>query len=286
VRKPCTAWVTSFVVIHHILNKKLVADFGLTINEYHTLVLMKCCNNSLNGKKLAYELNLKPSSVSRIFERLMHMGAIAPDSRLGSGRELYYGITRDGLVLLKRAENIIQKVITRIWQPLSNERLESIVRYCALAVLQQQVKSISGDVAYTLALCGTLDSINQITKTNNISLSEYRILLLLDERDEYLSPAAVARELFMHPNDVSNRCGNLYEKGFIDRIRKPENRRSVFLKLTDSGKQLERIISAQYQIVFQQKPGASEAEAHFRCAEKIVERLKRNGDIANNLRYI
>jgi DNA-binding MarR family transcriptional regulator len=81
--------------------------------------------------------------------------------------------------------------------------------------------------------------------------SEYELLihlyLTLEGGDTVLTPSDVSDQLGISPGRVTHLLNPLEESGHIERLRSPDDRRVVLIKLTDKGKaEVEPVIQRTY----------------------------------------
>jgi DNA-binding MarR family transcriptional regulator len=86
------------------LESRLVAEHGLTINDFETLLrLSHEPDNRMRRVDLADSLSLTPSGVTRLLDGLMEAGLVAKASCSSDARVSYAVLTNDGRTLLAAA---------------------------------------------------------------------------------------------------------------------------------------------------------------------------------------
>jgi DNA-binding MarR family transcriptional regulator len=101
------AWVAllrAHAATTRLLNAQLVADHGLTINDYEALLhLSRAQDGSLRRVDLAKQLLLTPSGVTRLLDGLERTGLVEKAACASDARVTYAVITPAGREKLERA---------------------------------------------------------------------------------------------------------------------------------------------------------------------------------------
>lgn len=84
------------------LNASLVAQHGLTLNDYGALLLLsRAGEDGMRRIDLAHELQLSPSGITRLLERLEEQGLVGKGACKEDARVSYAVLTEAGLTKLK-----------------------------------------------------------------------------------------------------------------------------------------------------------------------------------------
>ncbi len=84
------------------LNASLVAQHGLTLNDYGALLLLsRAGDEGMRRIDLAHELQLSPSGITRLLERLEDQGLVGKGACKEDARVSYAVLTDAGLTKLK-----------------------------------------------------------------------------------------------------------------------------------------------------------------------------------------
>src|SRR3954449_6833154 len=99
---PATDALTSLLGAHATLtrelNAALVAQHGLTMNDYGCLLLLqRSGEEGMRRIDLAHELQLTPSGITRLLDRLMDQGFVGKGACKEDARVSYAVLTDDGL---------------------------------------------------------------------------------------------------------------------------------------------------------------------------------------------
>src|SRR5213593_3845657 len=101
------AWVgllRSHSALTRALNAELVADHGLTINDYEVLLhLARAPERRLRRVDLAERLVLTPSGITRLLDGLQRCGCVEKAACDSDARVTYAVLTDEGLERLKEA---------------------------------------------------------------------------------------------------------------------------------------------------------------------------------------
>jgi DNA-binding MarR family transcriptional regulator len=85
------------------LSAQLVAEHGLTLNEYEVLFLLaKSPERAMRRVDLAQEVRLSPSGVTRLLDRLDAAGLVGKRDCENDGRVTYAELTAAGMAKLER----------------------------------------------------------------------------------------------------------------------------------------------------------------------------------------
>jgi DNA-binding MarR family transcriptional regulator len=106
----------------------LVASHGLTINDYGCLLaLSRAGEEGMRRVDLANELQLSPSGITRLLDRLEDQGLVGKGECKADARVSYAVLTEAGLAKLKEAwPKHIEAVERRVAGVLSDEEIETL----------------------------------------------------------------------------------------------------------------------------------------------------------------
>jgi MarR family 2-MHQ and catechol resistance regulon transcriptional repressor len=94
----------AYATLSRELSAGLVASHGLTINDYGTLLLLsRAGEQGMRRIDLANELQLSPSGITRLLDRLEDQGLVAKGECKEDARVSYAVLTDTGLEKLKEA---------------------------------------------------------------------------------------------------------------------------------------------------------------------------------------
>jgi MarR family 2-MHQ and catechol resistance regulon transcriptional repressor len=111
------------------LSASLVASHGLTINDYGTLLLLsRAGEEGLRRIDLANELQLSPSGITRLLDRLEDQGLVGKGACKSDARVSYAVLTDAGLSKLREA---------------APEHIEDIDRRLGAALSEQEMKTLT-----------------------------------------------------------------------------------------------------------------------------------------------
>jgi MarR family 2-MHQ and catechol resistance regulon transcriptional repressor len=120
--------ISAYSVLVRELSSALVARHGLTVNDYGTLLLLS--RNRDEGMRridLANELNLSPSGITRLLDRLEDQGLVGKGACKEDARVSYAIITDAGLEKLREASpGHIEDIESRLNSVLSQEEMKTL----------------------------------------------------------------------------------------------------------------------------------------------------------------
>ena len=94
----------AYAALSRELNATLVADHGLTLNDYGCLLLLRRSGeDGMRRIDIANELQLSPSGITRLLDRLMDQGLVGRGACKEDARESYAVLTDEGLEKLRKA---------------------------------------------------------------------------------------------------------------------------------------------------------------------------------------
>ena len=94
----------AYVTLTRDLNSSLVAEHGLTINDYGCLLLLsRAGDEGMRRIDLANELRLSPSGITRLLDRLEDQGLVGKGACKEDARVSYAILTEAGLSKLRNA---------------------------------------------------------------------------------------------------------------------------------------------------------------------------------------
>ena len=110
------------------LSASLVASHGLTINDYGTLLLLsRAGDEGMRRIDLANQLQLSPSGITRLLDRLEDQGLVGKGECKSDARVSYAVLTDAGLAKLREAApEHIEDIDRRLGAVLSEEEMKTL----------------------------------------------------------------------------------------------------------------------------------------------------------------
>ena len=110
------------------LNAALVASHGLTINDYGCLLLLsRAGDEGMRRIDLANDLQLSPSGITRLLDRLEEQGLVGKGACKEDARVSYAILTETGLAKIKEAwPDHVEQVERRVGAILSEEEIQTL----------------------------------------------------------------------------------------------------------------------------------------------------------------
>lgn len=119
----------AYGALTHELNAQLVAEHGLTINEYEVLFLLaRAPDRSRRRVDLANEVLLSPSGITRMLDRLEEAGLVAKGTCSTDARVTYAVLTDEGLARLSEVSpGHVAAVERLLGEPFDGDELATLV---------------------------------------------------------------------------------------------------------------------------------------------------------------
>jgi DNA-binding MarR family transcriptional regulator len=110
------------------LSASLVATHGLTINDYGTLLLLsRAGDEGMRRIDLANQLQLSPSGITRLLDRLEDQGLVEKGECKTDARVSYAILTEGGLAKLREAApGHVEDIDRRLTSVLSEEEMKTL----------------------------------------------------------------------------------------------------------------------------------------------------------------
>ena len=110
------------------LSATLLSSHGLTINDYGCLLLLsRADENGMRRIDLANDLQLSPSGITRLLDRLEDQGLVEKGECESDARVSYALLTDDGLAKLREAApGHVEDIDRRLSAVLSEEEIETL----------------------------------------------------------------------------------------------------------------------------------------------------------------
>jgi MarR family 2-MHQ and catechol resistance regulon transcriptional repressor len=119
----------AYAVLSRELSASLLASHGLTINDYGALLLLsRAGEEGMRRIDLANELQLSPSGITRLLDRLEEQGLVGKGACKEDARVSYAVLTDDGLDKLKQAApGHIEDIDRKLGAVLSEQEMRTLV---------------------------------------------------------------------------------------------------------------------------------------------------------------
>src|SRR3954453_17145036 len=129
---PATDALTSLLGAHATLTRELsaslVAQHGLTMNDYGCLLLLsRAGEEGMRRIDLANQLQLSPSGITRLLDRLEDQGLVGKGACKEDARVSYAILTDDGMAKLRAAApGHIEDIDRRLAEVLDEEEMRTL----------------------------------------------------------------------------------------------------------------------------------------------------------------
>jgi DNA-binding MarR family transcriptional regulator len=120
--------LSAHAVLVRDLSAALVASHGLTINDYGCLLLLsRAGEEGMRRIDLANALNLSPSGITRLLDRLEDQGLVGKGECKSDARVSYAILTDDGLSKLREAApGHVEDIEHKLSAVLSDEEIKTL----------------------------------------------------------------------------------------------------------------------------------------------------------------
>jgi MarR family transcriptional regulator, 2-MHQ and catechol-resistance regulon repressor len=131
---PASVALSSLLGAHATLTRELsaslVAQHGLTMNDYGCLLLLsRAGEDGMRRIDLANELQLSPSGITRLLDRLEDQGLVGKGACKGDARVSYAILTDDGMGKLRAAApGHVDDIDRRLGEVLDEEEMRTLAQ--------------------------------------------------------------------------------------------------------------------------------------------------------------
>ena len=120
--------IVAYATLVRELSASLVASHGLTVNDYGCLLLLsRAGEEGMRRIDLATQLQLSPSGITRLLDRLEDQGLVGKGECATDARVSYAILTEDGFAKLKEASpGHIDDINSRMSAALSEDEMKTL----------------------------------------------------------------------------------------------------------------------------------------------------------------
>lgn len=245
-----STYFVAFELMHRALKSGLKSASDLSITQYRALVkLLGVSPNMLGQSDLGEMLGAKPNVMTQALNALEARGLAkrARDDRDGRSRSV--GITQAGVAHVASVnDSIVRQLYARF--PTDDPTYRRILEASIIAGAAID-PPLSPEAARRFPASRTLVSfelIRHMMEKNlesacGASYHECRIMQRLDEEGGPLRIGDLAEALQLSAVNVARCVDRLAERGWVERMRSPRDRKAVFAVVTESGALQQRIIA-------------------------------------------
>jgi DNA-binding MarR family transcriptional regulator len=122
------SFIRAHAAVTRQLDRELVADHGLTINDYEVLLrLARAPDGMLRRVDLAQQVLLTPSGITRLLDGLQRCGYVEKAACASDARVVYAKLTDAGVEKLAQAtESHCESIRAIFCEQLSNDELQTL----------------------------------------------------------------------------------------------------------------------------------------------------------------
>ncbi len=244
-----SSYFVAFEMAHNALKQGLEAASSLSITAYRILAKLTQTNVPINQGKLGERLGLKANVVSQSLDSLTELGLVSRTAGATDGRQRFLAVTdagRDHVATVNKSlveslyatfptENPVYRTIleaaiaagSSIEPPLEPGRPTKFPATRALTALELMRQT-------------TADALKDVC---GASFIDCRIIQRAAELNHPVRIGDLADQLVMAPINVTRSVDRLQQRGWIRKLRSPEDRKAVYLELTDEGRYQAMVVN-------------------------------------------
>ncbi len=222
-----------------VIRSRLQNTCSLTISQFRALGCLEQYGAVLCPYELSEKLEISPSTVAFIVDSLEEIGLLKRKLNSSNHRVIEVELSKEGSNLARRGYETIMEVEFELLKPLGgylqyifNQGIEiSEDNYLALAHTDKYLidrSSLNALVLYRRRLSAVLNEFS-------LNSCEFRILFELATNLRKTCVSDLAHVLLSEKSDVTIACNKLMNSGYILKSQSIEDKRMVFLDITDTG---------------------------------------------------
>lgn len=245
-----STYFVAFDLMHTALKAGLKAASNLSITQYRILVrLLSDPPQSVEQAEIRTYLRLKPNVVTQALDALEQQGFVNRERSERDGRTRAISITEAGIEHVSKVnESIVVQLYDRF--PTHSHTFRHILEASITAGATID-PSLSEETVRRFPASRTLVAFEFIShmmeeglrKACGASFSECRIMQRLDEEGNPLRIGDIAKRLQMSPTNVARATDRLVQRGWVQRMGVPNDKKAVFVVVTEEGIRQQAIIT-------------------------------------------
>ena len=246
-----STFFVAFDLTHRALKSGLAQASSLSVTQYRVLVkLLSAGPDGIDQSSLGKMLDLKPNVVTQAVNALAAAG-YATRRRAGDGdrRVRTVGITDAGASHVAQANDALVERLYALFP--TEDAAHRTILEASIAAGASIEAPPPGETAGRYAASRALVSLELVKRAMEsalkascgASLSECRVLQRLGEVGEPLRIGDLASQLQMTAVGVARAVDGLAERGWVERLASPRDRKAVFAAATPQGERQRRVIA-------------------------------------------
>ncbi len=181
------------------------------------------------------------------------MGAIKDDCSAKKGAMRWYAIGKQGNAVLRTCDRAVTTAYDEFFAPLSGSLRAtllsgSLVTSSYLGLTRMEGARYFAEYSVLEGILKNEQYIKKTTQAWNLTIGEYRVLLLLMEHPNVNTHKAMREYLVAHPSELSQWCKALIAKGLLVTAPNPADKRGVVFTATADGLQKASEIVSEYNV--------------------------------------
>lgn len=231
--------------------KRTLNDLGgMAPTDYSILQTLLVLNRPVGLSEYSGFLLLRKNTISTAAARLEAAGYLTKETDAKDMRKCRVAITEEGRSFAHRASVAIRETLLGdFWKTFDDERVnwgmdvDSRAFLASGAVFEEACEALQGEEFVVPSWVTALRYLEQlwieVLRTRaSLSLSEFRVLDLLDVRGGFLSSVEISETLHLEPSAVSRVVRALCNRGLADTVKSKVDRRAAETSLSKEGEAL------------------------------------------------
>lgn len=244
LRYPITTnLMTLIVYVNHLLQQECLSQCGLRLCHFRILANLMRQQEAQSITHIARDLHLNVSTITLSVNEIERTGLVVRTYPTEDRRLVLVHVTEEGTEITKKAEEVLAKLVSDLWKPLSPDHKKTLMKGAAKidvaqTVVRETTQQIRAVTAYANVYLFTLDAFLKAVRKYDLTINEFRILFELKEHHRGISPGALSRILLIRPNEMTKATDGLASHGLLNRSRAQDDRRRYVLEITSAGYEL------------------------------------------------
>lgn len=257
----------------------------LNVTQYRTLLgLLPAHEEGISQTELGRALDIRPNALSA---SLKHLGGLGLAARAGDHEDARVSLVRATPAGIQRVQEVNDAVAEQLYRifPTDNDvyraALESLILSAPTEFIRASDSALHYSSSYTLAVVERfmLQLESALDRTCSLNLTQSRVLQLLAETGVPARLGSLGEQLQMDASAMSRCARSLADKGLAVRLADPSNRRSVYLGLTEEGRdaasQVDRMVNEVAWTFFWSRLTPEQSRANVELGHVMLEDYRR-----------
>ena len=236
-----STYLLAFEMAHTALRDGLKSSSPLNITQYRVLTKLFQAGEACNQGYLGQYLDLRPNVITQAVDVLQRHGFVVRSAGSDDARTRYVAIAKPGCQHIAAMDPVLIESLYRIF-PSKNPAYRSILEAAAITAASIEPPLDEGrppKYPATRALMAVELIRQDIERTlravSGVSYNECRLLQRLAEVDVPVRLGVLSSGLAISAASVGRCVDQLARRGWVQRLCSPDDRKAVYVALTDEG---------------------------------------------------